>query len=164
MELKQIKNLLDTVAQDRDVEQRFKSLTINAINMKENQFHPLVYVGGEPDFGTNVYVGLFSEINAQGGTLKIGDNCDIASFVSINVADSHKKTIGKADNIERGIILLEESVFVGSHCFIGGTVTIGHHSVVAAGTILSGRGLIVPPYSLVIGNPAVVKPGYYLTQ
>jgi acetyltransferase-like isoleucine patch superfamily enzyme len=56
---------------------------------------------------------------------------------------------------------LENNVFVGSHSFIGGKVRIGHHSVIAAGTILIADGLIIPPYSLVIGNPYKVKEGYY---
>ena len=128
--------------------------------MPENQFHPLVYIGGEPEFGENIYIGLMSEVNARGAKVKIGDNCDIASFVSINVADSHKQSVGIMEEIERGDITLEESVFVGSHSFIGGNVHIGHHSVVAAGTIIT-KPMTVLPYSLVIGNPAQVKEGYY---
>ncbi|OGY48663.1 MAG: hypothetical protein A3D39_05365 [Candidatus Buchananbacteria bacterium RIFCSPHIGHO2_02_FULL_39_17] len=130
------------------------------IKMPKNQFHPLVYIGGEPEIGKNVYIGLLSEVNAKGAKVKIGDNCDIASFVSINVADSHKKTLGLAKDIERKDITLENDVFVGSHCFIGGGVYLGHHSVVAAGTILT-KSCQIPPYSLVVGNPAVIKEGYY---
>ncbi|MBI3290795.1 acyltransferase [Candidatus Falkowbacteria bacterium] len=130
------------------------------IKMPENQFHPLVYIGGQPEFGKNVYIGLMSEVNAQGAKVKIGDNCDIASFVSINVADSHEKTLGLTDEIKRADVTLENDVFVGSHSFIGGGVHIGHHSVVAAGTILV-KPLKIPPYSLIVGNPAIVKEGYY---
>jgi acetyltransferase-like isoleucine patch superfamily enzyme len=42
---------------------------------------------------------------------------------------------------------------------IKGGARIGHHSVIGAGTIV-GPGDI-PPYSLVVGNPMVVKAGYY---
>jgi len=130
------------------------------IKMPANRFHPLVYIGGKPKIGKNVYIGLLSEVNAQGSEVKIGDNCDIASFVSINVADSHRKAIGLAKGIERKSIVLEHDVFVGSHCFIGGGVHLGHHSVVAAGTIIT-KPCKAPPYSLIIGNPAVIKPGHY---
>ena len=92
--------------------------------------------------------------------VKIGDNCDISSFVAINAADSHKKCIGFSEEVERGKIVLENNVFVGSHSFIGGNVHIGHNSVVAAGTILTNSGYI-PPYSLIIGNPAEIKENYY---
>ena len=130
------------------------------IQVPANRFHPLVYISGQPEIGKNVYIGLFSEVYAKGAKLVIGDNCDIASFVSINVADSHKKTLGLAGEIERKDIVLENDVFVGSHSFIGGGVEVGHHSVIAAGTIIA-RACKIPPYSLVIGNPPVIKAGYY---
>jgi perosamine synthetase len=129
-------------------------------HFKPNPFHPLVWINGSPDIGKNVYIGGLSEINANGAHVFIGDNCDIASFVSINCADSHRKSIGISAEVDRRDITLEESVFVGSHVVIKGGAHIGHHSVVAAGTIVEGRR--IPPYSLVIGNPMVVKEAYYL--
>lgn len=126
---------------------------------KENPFHPLVWINGEPQIGKGVYIGGMSEINANGATVIIGDYCDIASFVSINCADSHKRCIGLSDKIDRKNITLGEHVFVGSHCVIKGGANIGHHSVIAAGTIVEG--VEIEPYSLVIGNPMQVKNGYY---
>lgn len=135
---------------------------IDVLDLRKNPFHPLVYFNGPEcaEIGENVFVGLFSEINAKGSKVIIKDGCDIAGFVSINVADSHKRCIGLAKDIERGPITLEECVFVGSHSFIGGHTHIGHHSVVAAGTILI-KGGYIPPYSLIKGNPAKIYPGYY---
>jgi acetyltransferase-like isoleucine patch superfamily enzyme len=63
------------------------------------------------------------------------------------------------DETERQDIIIEDHVFIGSHAFIKGGVHIGHHSVVGAGTIV-GPG-VIPPYSLVVGNPMQVKSGYY---
>lgn len=133
---------------------------IKLLDLRKNRFHPLVFVNGDPQIGKNVYIGLFSEVNARGGVVKIGDNCDIASFVSINIADSHKKCIGIKEEIERGAIILEENVFIGSHSFLGGKIEIGNNSVIAAGSIVINCGK-VPPYSLIKGNPAVVYEGYY---
>lgn len=142
-------------------EQSFREQFLRLIGSKDNVFHPLVFLHGEPEFGKNVYIGWLSEVNAKNARVSIGDNCDIASFVAINAADSHKQTIGLAKEIERKDITLEHNVFVGSHCFIGGGVYLGHHTVVAAGTILA-KPITVPPYSLVVGNPPQVKGGYYL--
>lgn len=130
-----------------------------ASGIPENRFHPLVWILGEPEIGAEVYIGGMSEVNARGARVVIGDGCDIASFVSINCADSHKMCIGLADEVERRDIVLENNVFVGSHCVIKGGAHIGHHSVIAAGTVVSAGE--IPPYSLVAGNPAVVRPGYY---
>ena len=136
----------------------FSSLT----SFKKNQFHPLVWIVGEPEIGKNVYIGGMSEIQANGARVVIGDNCDIASFVTINCSDSHKKCIGILEKTERKDIVLENNVFVGSHTVIKGGSHIGHHSVIASGTIVDGKK--IPPYSLVSGNPMKIKPGYYLNK
>ena len=138
----------------------FKKLLEETLNFKENPFHPLVWINGEPEIGENVHIGFMSEVNAKGSRVIIGDNCDIASFVAINAADSHKKCIELSDEIERKDITIEHHVFIGSHCVIKGGAYIGHHSVIAAGTIVDG-GIPIPPYSLVIGNPMKIKEGYY---
>ena len=151
-----IKNLKD----EAEPKKEFLSLLIEILDLRENPFHPLVFINGEPKIGKNVYIGLFSEINAKRGKVTIGDSCDIASFVSINVADSHKLCIGLDAEIKRKPIIIEHNVFIGSHSFISGDTHVGHHSVIGAGTILINTGYI-PPYSLIIGNPAKIKKGYY---
>lgn len=137
----------------------FKKLLSQSIEFKENQFHPLVWINGNPIIGENVFIGGMSEINATGAEVVIGDNCDIASFVAINCADSHKRCIGLVESIDRKNIVLENNVFVGSHSVIKGGAYVGHHTVIAAGTIVDG--IKIPPYSLVVGNPMLVKAAYY---
>jgi acetyltransferase-like isoleucine patch superfamily enzyme len=75
------------------------------------------------------------------------------------VADSHKKTIGLIEYVERKDIIIGEHVFVGSHSVIKGGASIGHHSVIAAGTVVNGVEIV--PFSLISGNPMQVKEGYY---
>jgi acetyltransferase-like isoleucine patch superfamily enzyme len=138
---------------------RFRRLLAEATQMPVNRFHPFVWIVGEPEIADDVYIGGFSEVNARGARVSIGAGCDIASFVSINCADSHKRCLGLTSDTERQDIIIEAQVFVGSHSFIKGGTHIGHHSVVAAGTVV-GPGTI-PPFSLVFGNPMQIKPGYY---
>ena len=66
------------------------------------------------------------------------------------------------ENAERMEIHIGEYVFIGSHSVIKGGAYIGHHSVIAAGTIIEPG--IIPPYSLVVGNPMICKPEYYLKR
>lgn len=130
------------------------------IDNRDNPFHPLVWINGEPELGENIYIGGFSEVNAKGARVKIGDNCDIASFVAVNCADSHLVTIGLSDkNICRDIVI-EHNVFIGSHCTILGGTHIGHHTVIGAGSVV--HNCDIPAYSLAIGNPLIIKKGYYL--
>jgi len=139
--------------------EEFQEMFTKLTDFKKNRFHPLVWINGEPEIGDNVSIGGMSELNAKGARLIIGNNCDIASFVAINCADSHKRCIERSDSIERKDIVIEHHVFIGSHSFVKGGAVIGHHSVVAAGTIVEG--VEIPPYSLIIGNPMQVKKGYY---
>ena len=138
---------------------KFKEFFLKFVENKKNRFHPLVWINGKPEIGKNVYIGGFSEINSKGAKIKIGRNCDIASFVSINVADSHLKTIGKAKKISKKNITIGKNVFIGSHSVILGGTIIKKNSVVAAGTVL--RGEKIPEYSLAIGNPVKIIKGHY---
>jgi acetyltransferase-like isoleucine patch superfamily enzyme len=138
----------------------FRALFLNAIDNKDNPYHPLVWINGSPEIGPGTYIGAFSEVYAKGARVVIGRNCDIASFVAINVADSHRRCIGLAEDNVRRDIVIGDCVFVGSHCAILGGAVIGHHSVVGAGTVV--RASVIPPFSLVIGNE--VKVGHYRSE
>jgi acetyltransferase-like isoleucine patch superfamily enzyme len=126
---------------------------------KANPYHPLVWINGNPKIGKNVVIAGFSEINANHVSVTIGDNCDIASFVTINAADSHKKCVGLLDEIERKDIVIGKNVFIGSHSVVKGGANIGNFCVIGAGTIVDG--VDIPDYSLVVGNPMTIKQGYY---
>ena len=91
--------------------------------------------------------------------MEIGKNCDIASFVSINAADSHKRCIGKIKKIERKNIKIGDNVFIGSHSVVLGGANIGNNCVIAAGSVV--RKCNAPPFSLIIGNPAKIKKSFY---
>jgi acetyltransferase-like isoleucine patch superfamily enzyme len=162
MKKEEILQLVKNIREDEKLKKEFLSLLVETLDLRENRFHPLVFINGNPKIGKNVYIGLFSEVNAKGTEVTIGDNCDIASFVSINVADSHKSCLNISDKIERKPIIIECNVFIGSHSVVKGGAHIGHHSVVGAGTIVEG--VKIPPYSLVIGNPMRIKEGYYKTR
>jgi acetyltransferase-like isoleucine patch superfamily enzyme len=138
----------------------FKTLLLKAVDNRDNPFHPLVWIHGEPEVGEGTYIGAFSEVNAKGARIVIGKNCDIASFVAINVADSHRRCIGLADATGRRDIVIGDCVFIGSHCAVLGGAVIGHHSVIGAGTVV--RAGVIPPFSRLIGND--LRPGCYRAE
>ena len=53
----------------------------------------------------------------------------------------------------KGNIVIEDFVSVGEGVVILGGVTIGHHSIIGANAVITKD---IPPYSVVIGNPAKV--------
>jgi acetyltransferase-like isoleucine patch superfamily enzyme len=159
MKKTEIVSMLKSIQKDQELKNTFLSLLIETLDLRKNIFHPLAFIHGKPMIGKNVYIGMFSEVNAKNANVVIGKNCDIASFVVINAADSHKKCLGIKNTIDRKSIHIGESVFIGSQSTIKGGAKIGHHSVVAAGTVVEAGE--IPPYSLIIGNPMKIKAGYY---
>lgn len=117
------------------------------IDNKDNKFHPLVWLNGNPEIGEGTYIGGFSEVYGKGAKVTIGKNCDIASFVVINCADSSKRAVGLAKNVERLPITIGNNVFIGTQSAILGGTTIGHHSIIGAGIVLKKTS--IPPYSMV---------------
>lgn len=142
----------------------FTRIILWLLHLTPNRFHPLVWMQGDVTVGKGTYIGGFSEVFGKGASISIGDNCDIASWVVINVADSHLKTIGLSRNVELRPIVIGNNVFIGTLSAILGGVTIGHHSVIGAGVILRGPREILP-YSLVYrdddSGKLVVKSNYY---
>lgn len=137
----------------------FLFLFRESINFKKNGYHPLVWINGNPIIGDNVKIAGFSEVYAKGSKVIIGENCDIGSFTAINCADSHLRTINIKKDISHKPIHIGKNVFIGSHVMIKGGTSIGDYCVIGAGTILGN--IKIPPYSLVVGNPAIIKEGYY---
>jgi acetyltransferase-like isoleucine patch superfamily enzyme len=141
------------------VTKEFRDQFFELMDYADNPYHPLVWINGTAEIGEGTFIGGFSDINGKGAKLVIGAHCDIASFTAINVASSHRAAIGLKDTNRYGDITIGDHVFIGTHSAILGGCRIGSRSVIGAGTIL--RGEIVPPYSLVVGTPAIIKPGYY---
>lgn len=107
-----------------------------------------VHIQGNVILGRLVDLSPPIEINGTGSLVTIGDQCDIAAGVQINVADSHLYCLGLSDEIDRRPIKIGAHVFIGANAVILGGCDIGHHSVIGAGLVLP-KGSVIPPYSLV---------------
>jgi acetyltransferase-like isoleucine patch superfamily enzyme len=116
----------------------------------------------------NVRIGHHSSVQAYGnlvgyggpeetqGRLTIGDNVRIASH-AVMIAGDHRFDRIDALIREQGHrlapITIEDDVWIGSHVVIVAGVTIGHGSVIGAGSVVTRD---VPPYSVAVGAPAKV--------
>jgi acetyltransferase-like isoleucine patch superfamily enzyme len=86
--------------------------------------------------------------------VSIGSNCMISWDVQIMDTDYHKIYLNeKISNLPQSIVI-EDNVWIGSKATILKGVRIGKGSVVASNSIVTKN---VEPYTLVAGNPAVVK-------
>jgi acetyltransferase-like isoleucine patch superfamily enzyme len=92
-----------------------------------------------------------------GKQITIGRHCHVSSDVwmfdsSGHPADPEARLAGLPPSAEEvQPIVIEDNVWIGSRSIIFPGVTIGHGSLVAAGSVVTGD---VPPNTLVAGNPA----------
>jgi hypothetical protein len=90
---------------------RINDLTAELVN----RGHKVTILTGQPNYPEGyIYTDYLKKKSNysyyKGAKVIIGKNCDIASFVAINAADSLKKCIGLAKNIERKDIILENNL------------------------------------------------------
>ena len=113
--------------------------------------HPVVIEHPEKvRIGRDCSIAAFLHIWGGGG-VSIGDRVLIASHVSI-VSETHDYT--KHPITETAVlkpVVIEDDVWIGTHCTIMPGVTIGRGAVVGAGAVVTKD---IPPMSINIGIPS----------
>lgn len=123
----------------------------------DNPYNKFAWVLGNPEIGDRVWIGAFTLIDSLHNKLKIGRGTDVSSGAQILTHSTVRRAIserrwGEIDNAPTEI---GEFCFIGTHATVLMGVSIGHHSIVAAGAVVS-QFMKVPPYSIVAGVPAKV--------
>ena len=109
------------------------------------------------DYGLNIEVGEKVFVN-QGcsffdfGGIKIGDRTMIGPHVTLTTSGHPTSVSDRYDFLTRAPIVIEHDVWIGAAATITPGVTIGHGSVVGAGTVVAKD---VPPMSVVTGTNRV---------
>lgn len=110
------------------------------------------------DCGRNIHIGTHVFIN-QGCTIyslapvSIGDEALIGPNVSLITSGHPVSPTRRLSALTGRPITVARNVWIGAGATVIGGVTIGEHSVVAAGSVVTRD---VPPNTLVGGNPAAV--------
>jgi len=108
---------------------------------------------GDIIIGNHVRVGISNVII---GPVTIGNYVILAQNVVISGLNHTYHDINIPTSLQKcttGQITIEDEVWVGANSVITAGVTIGKHSVVAGGSVVTKN---VPPYTIVAGNPAKV--------
>lgn len=112
---------------------------------------------------SNVQVGIKTVINSglfiycYEPRVIIGDQCALAANISLitdsnpNMSELNDVPFVNEHYIKSGTIVIEDNAWIGANAIIFPGVTIGHHAVVGAGSIVTRN---VEPYSVVKGQPA----------
>ena len=106
--------------------------------------------------GDDAYIGANCEIVCMSG-VSIGAGVTISDHVYINDAshslDPRNGLFMDRDLVSKGPVILGPGCFIGYGATILSGVTLGEHAVVGARAVVTKP---VPPYSMVVGNPARV--------
>jgi len=112
---------------------------------------------GEVRIGDQVTVGIGSVVI---GPVNIGNDVIIAQHVVISGLNHIYEDVNqpiRTQSVTVSPITIEAEAWIGANSVITAGVTIGKHSIVGAGAIVTKD---VPPYSIVVGNPARVVKAY----
>ena len=108
---------------------------------------------GDVIIGDYTRIGLHNTII---GPVTIGNHVNLAQGITVTALNHNFEDPNKRID-EQGIstmpVVIEDDIWIGANAVILPGVTIGHHSVVAAGAVVTKN---VPPHSLVAGVPAKV--------
>ena len=108
---------------------------------------------GDVMIGDHTRVGLHNTII---GPVIIGNHVNLAQGITVtalnHIFEDSDKRIDE-QGVSTSAVIIEDDIWVGANAVILPGVTIGHHSVVAAGAVVTKD---VPPHSLVAGVPAKI--------
>jgi len=112
---------------------------------------------GDVIIGDRTRIGLG---NTLIGPIKIGNDIMLAQNIVMSGLNHGYEDITKSIHeqpITTAQITIEDEVWIAANSVVVAGVTIGKHSVVAAGSVVTKD---VPPYSIVAGNPAKIIKEY----
>jgi acetyltransferase-like isoleucine patch superfamily enzyme len=112
---------------------------------------------GDVIIGDGTIIGLSNVII---GPVHIGNNVMLAqnivvsglnhSFEDVSISPSHQKVTCRE-------IVISDDVWIGANCVLTAGITIGKHTVVGAGSVVTKN---LPDYCVAVGNPARVIKRY----
>lgn len=112
---------------------------------------------GDLIIGNNSRIGLGNTII---GPVQIGNNVNLAQNVTISGLNHNYLNVNKtiaSQGVSTLPIVIEDDVWIGANSIILAGISIGKHSIIAAGSIVNHS---VPPFSVVVGNPAKIIKQY----
>ena len=112
------------------------------------------YAVGDVVIGDHSRIGLHCTVI---GPVRIGSHVNLAQGITVSALNHNfndtDKTID-SQGVSTKEVVIEDDVWIGANAVILPGVTIGNHSVIAAGAVVTKS---IPPHSLAAGVPAIVK-------
>jgi len=94
------------------------------------------------------------------GPVEIGDDIMFAQNIVVSGLNHSFEDITKPisdQKVSTSKIIIENEVWIGANSIVTAGVTIGKHSVIGGGSVVTKN---IPPYSVAVGNPAKIVKRY----
>lgn len=121
--------------------------------------HPQATVTGNVVIGKNVYIGPGCALRGDWGGIEIADGCNVQENCTIHMFPGVTAKLEEAAHIGHGAIIhgahIGKNVMVGMNAVIMDDVEVGDECIIGALSFVKANS-IIPPRSLVVGNPAKV--------
>ena len=110
------------------------------------------------DYGVNIHLGARAFVNANCVFLdcvevRIGDNFQAGPGVQLLTPEHPLDAVARRGTETARPIVIGDDVWIGGGAIVLAGVTIGHRSVIGAGSVVTKD---VPPDVVVVGNPAKI--------
>ena len=108
---------------------------------------------GDVIIGDHTRIGLHNTVI---GPVSIGSHVNLAQGITITALNhnfENKEQRIDSQGVSTNPVILGDDIWIGTNAVVLPGVSIGHHSVVAAGAVVTKD---VPPHSLVAGVPAKI--------
>lgn len=108
---------------------------------------------GDVIIGDHTRIGLHNTVI---GPVSIGSHVNLAQGITITALNhnfENKEQRIDSQGVSTNPVILGDDIWIGANAVVLPGVSIGHHSVVAAGAVVTKD---VPPHSLVAGVPAKI--------
>jgi acetyltransferase-like isoleucine patch superfamily enzyme len=106
---------------------------------------------GDVIIGDRTKIGLSNTVI---GPVSIGNDTRLAQNITLSGLNHNYQDITRPifkQGVSTAPIIIEDDSWLGANVVVLAGVTIGRHSIIAAGSVVTKN---VPPYSVVAGNPA----------
>ncbi len=112
---------------------------------------------GDVHIGNKTIIGIGCTLI---GPLTIGNDVMLAQNIVVSALNHGYQDVSIAPSVQKVIckpITIADRVWIGANCVITAGVTLGKHSIIGAGSVVTKN---IPDYSVAVGNPAKVVKKY----
>lgn len=121
--------------------------------------HPQAAVTGNVIIGAHVYIGPGAALRGDWGGIVVEDGCNVQENCTVHMFPGVTVRLQEGAHVGHGAII--HGAQLGKNCMIGMNSVIMDEAEIGAGSIVGALSFvkartIIPPRSLVVGNPAKV--------